>query len=508
MSILLLALLVACDAADQRERRAGNADELAKARSLAAPESACQVLRKVAVPERGSLVVIVSDAMRRDAPGIYGGAAHTPHFDAFARQHLRFTRAVSQAPWTKPSVASLLTSTYPSQHGVSDHPAWRSSATRTWTEADILSDDFVTLAELLQGSGMRTAAFVANPWMGKRFGFAQGFREYDDSFADFDASGASVSEAAAEWLEGIESHERFFLYLHYIDAHAPYGGMDEDVLSAAREQIEADVRPIGEKHRRFVDNLWLTPDRRIGESDIRRSPTLVQMSYQRGVENFDTALGTFLAALGDHVLDHETAVFVTSDHGEALFEMGFGNHNISLRESEIAIPLVARLPGVEPERAVVDCLVGLVDVMPTICDYFDLACPEQVSGYSVLAPDAGVPPSNDRYMVAEGLGGSPKRRTIQNRRFKLVGRADPGDARNNVVPRTRLFALYDLLADPTEETNLIAEGASSPEADAVAGVMGEALLGSVGAAPDVTRGRARLDERTRERLKAIGYLQD
>jgi arylsulfatase A-like enzyme len=219
-------------------------------------------------------------------------------------------------------------------------------------------------------------------------------------------------------------------------------------------------------------------------------------------------LGTFLAALGEHVLDQKTAVFVTSDHGEALFERGFGNHNISLYESEIAIPLLARLPGVEPERAVVDCLVGLVDVMPTICDYFDLACPEQVSGYSVLAPDAGMPPSKARYMVAEGLGGSPQRRTIQNRRFKLVGRADPGDAQGNVAPRASLFALYDLLADPTEETNLIAEGASSPEADAVAGAMGEALLGSVGAAPDVTRGRARLDESTRERLKALGYLQE
>ena len=70
-----------------------------------------------------NVVLIVSDTMRRDRVGVYGGTAKTPTFDRFARSNIYFDQAFGQAPWTKPSVATLFTSLYPS-------PAWAGEPSR------------------------------------------------------------------------------------------------------------------------------------------------------------------------------------------------------------------------------------------------------------------------------------------------------------------------------------------------------------------------------------------
>ena len=80
---------------------------------------------------------------------------------------------------------------------------------------DILSDDLTTSAEVLQSVGFRTAAFVANPWMVREFGFAQGFDIYDDSFASWDAPGTSVTRAALQWLKGVAPGEQVWPRMYW-----------------------------------------------------------------------------------------------------------------------------------------------------------------------------------------------------------------------------------------------------------------------------------------------------
>jgi len=473
-------------------------------------EPPCDELRVVSVPENASLVLIVSDTMRRDAAGVYGGRARTPAFDGFARQHLLFRRAVSQAPWTKPSIATLFTSLYPSQHGVKDDPHRRGESGGGWSSTDILGSERVTLAEVLQGRAFRTAAFVSNPWMEERFGFAQGFQVYDDSFAEFDAAGELVTRAGTDWLSTVGSHERFFLYLHYIDAHRPYGRLAEQELMAAREQIEADARPLREEGEILAGVLRLEDGRGVLETGIRPSPTLIQMSYDRGVERFDQALGEFLAALESHPLDRATAVIIVSDHGEALFTRGYGNHGRTLLEDEIAIPMAARLPGVEGPPGDVACLVGLVDVMPTVCDYLDLPCPLSAAGQSFLDPAAGEL-REPRYLVSEGLPGHAKHRTLQNRKYKLHydpgGRLNPHLRRNPLAGKKQPFSLYDLEADPDEERDLLRLQPRPDGTDEILRIMSSALVEAVKPADIVTQERAPLDPAMRERLRALGYLE-
>ena len=158
-------------------------------------ERVCGGLRFDGPRSDTSLVLIVNDAMRPDRLGAYGGPARTPAFDAFARTNLRFDRAYAQSPWTKPSVATLFTSLYPSQHGALLHSEVQ-HANRNGEplsdpvlRTDVLSAEQTTLAEVLRDAGFRTAAFVGNPWLERRFGFEQGFELYDDSFATWDVPG-------------------------------------------------------------------------------------------------------------------------------------------------------------------------------------------------------------------------------------------------------------------------------------------------------------------------------
>jgi arylsulfatase A-like enzyme len=331
--------LTACDGGSEREpldpARAGHTTG-ASPESDAAPVAGagpipvCRDLVRGAVPEAMNLVLVVNDTMRRDRPGVYGGEAVTPHFDAFARENRLFRRAVSPSPWTKPAVASLFTGLLPSQHGVLDHPAWRAPDRQGWSQADVLDAGVDTLAEVLGGAGLRTAAFVSNPWLERRFGFDQGFEVYDDEFADWNAPGERVIEAALAWLDSLAPDERFFLYLHTIDSHRPYGTLSAGEVLAARERIELDPRPLPPTDIAFLKGVRLDDGRPWSATGVTTSPTQVEMAYDRGIENFDRVLGALVEALAARTDWQRTALIVTSDHGESLYERGYGNHGLWL----------------------------------------------------------------------------------------------------------------------------------------------------------------------------------
>src|SRR5690606_37781494 len=131
----------------------------------AAPSIGCDAIPGGPGPADGSVVLVLNDTMRRDRMGIQGGAARTPNFDRFAAENLWFVRAVTQAPWTKPSVATLFTSLHPARHGVVTHPSHQKRAGqelgRRLASSDRLPEAAVTLAEAFRAAGFRTAAFVA-----------------------------------------------------------------------------------------------------------------------------------------------------------------------------------------------------------------------------------------------------------------------------------------------------------------------------------------------------------
>jgi arylsulfatase A-like enzyme len=461
-----------------------------------------------AVPDATHLVLVLNDTMRRDRSGVYGGEAATPHFDAFARENVLFRGAVSPAPWTKPAVASLFSGLLPSQHGVLDHPAWRPAAQQGWSQADVLDEGVDTLAELMRRNGVRTAAFVSNPWMERRFGLDQGFEVYEDSFASWDAPGERVIEAALAWLDTLGPDERFFLYIHTIDSHRPYGALSAGEVLAARERIEHDPRPVPPTDIGFLKGVRLDDGRPWSETGVTTSPVWIEMAYDRGIENFDRVLGALVEALSARPDWERTAVIVTSDHGESLYERGYGNHGLGLYEEEIAIPLAARLPGVTGPSEI-ECPVSLIDMLPTLCVYLDVPCPEPTAGASWLAGGDPDPPA-PRFLVSEGVQRLPRSRAIQNERYKLLFQPDGRYGEDGVVrprrPDEFPYLLFDLLGDPLEKRDLLSRVNVTPETRDIGESLARAMDEVVGRIAPRKPEAAPIDPAQRERIEALGYV--
>jgi arylsulfatase len=419
---------------------------------------ACRAIERAEDAGGWNVVLVVAGGLRRDRVGAYGGPARTPAFDAFAARELLFERARSQAPWSKPSVATLFTSLHPSQHGVASHPfPQQSFAHQTFSapvgRADVLAPELATLAELLRGAGWRTAAFVANPWLDRRFGFDQGFEHYDDSAARWGQPGGEIARAALRWLARLGPDERFFLYVHTVDSQRPYGLLDWNEVLARADELAADPRPLPPGARAVFQSLRFA-QHYARPGALRPSLALLEMAYDSGVESFDAALGELLDGLRASPAWERSAVLVTSDHGEPLFEHGHANRGAGLFESELAIPLAARLPGTSARAGRIDCAVGLVDVMPTLCAVLGVACPEPVFGRSFVAVAGAPAEDGERFGVAEGAIGHPRNRALIGRRYKLVHEPD-GAQRPRATDMP--WELYDLVADPGETHDLLGD---------------------------------------------------
>lgn len=458
-------------------------------------------------PQRGaSVVLIVNDTMRRDRLGAYGGPALTPSFDRFASEGLLFTGAIAPAPWTKPSVASLFTSLYPSQHGVASDPRARAGTKFAVTlPVDVLAEGFLTLAEILRQSGLRTAAFVGNPWIQERHGFAQGFETYVDAFGGWKATGEEVVAAALAWLAERPPGEAFFLYVHTIDSHRPYGRLTPEEAERLPAPTPEDAKLLGEDGTDLVHRVLKRTDDEPLVPPSRPAPrAAIERAYDRGIEDFDHALGLLLDGLRAHEAWERTAVLVTSDHGEALFTRGYGNHGGGLFDDELGIPLAARLPGTEPATGRLACPVSLVDLLPSLCAYLGLEPPPSAAGWSFLSGPSAPARAERRYLVSEGTMVDPRHRAIRDRGYKLV--FEPGPRRAG-GPSARHYALFDLARDPEELSDLLA-GAPVPEVNEVFRELLAALPQSVPAFAAPTKAFAPLDEEQLEGLRALGYVDD
>src|SRR5437660_2718888 len=110
-------------------------------------------------PRKPDILLVVIDTLRADRLGCYGNdRGLTPFIDSLAARGWVFRNAYAQSSWTIPSVASLLTSRYPSQHGA-------------FSYTSMLPDDELTLPEVLQANGYATGGVSANWVTRKEVGF-------------------------------------------------------------------------------------------------------------------------------------------------------------------------------------------------------------------------------------------------------------------------------------------------------------------------------------------------
>lgn len=423
---------------------------------------------------RPNIVVLVIDALRADRLGVHGyPLPTTPRIDALAPESALFRAAVAHSTWTKPSIATLMTSLYPSQHGIQRVAVGPEEALRT----EILDEAFVTLAERFQEGGYATGGSVNQVHLQRKFGFGQGFDFYEDTRR---RNAFRINRDLVGWLETLPADKPFFAYVHYLDLHWPF-----------TRQLEENAGLFGptemkNKPPRRGRDVPAWGARLDDEDDLEA----LIARYDHEVAYCDAGVGDLVARLQGSGLWDDTLLVITSDHGEAFLEHGMMGHGFAPYDELALIPLVFRLP--EPMRRVtgpISTPVGLVDLMPTLLEIAGLPPEPTVEGRSfasLLAGRGDEPESALTFM--ETHDGFAVRSSGHKLIFFTDGRQE----------------LYDLAADPGETQPLDGpcDGACA-ELTARLEEFRERMLASRAAGDADT---AELSEEEIEALRSLGYL--
>lgn len=379
-----------------------------------------------------NLVVILVDTVRTDVVGAWGSREGlTPSFDRLAAQGVHFDGMLAPAPWTLPSVSSLMTGLQPQTHG---------AGIRYGNFAPTgLTGGVRTLAESLRDAGFYTFGVYHNIYVNPAFGLQKGFDEYD---AQEEKAGVLVDRALAG-LHRYAPDRRFFLYLHLFDPHNPYEP-PEDVCRTVSRRFDPDYHgPLG----CAVDRR---PELPLPPPEERR---WAEALYHGEIAYSDREVGRLLAGLHDLGLDDDTVVALVSDHGEEFWtrydrekEWGYeanSDHGHSLYQELLHVPAILRIPGRAP--SVVRGPVQMVDLFPTLLHLAGVEPPPSQGQDLVPLLDGG-PPSQPTLIADVILQGAVRRWSVRRGPWKLIVPREPGPP----------LELYNLEQDPGEAHNLAA----------------------------------------------------
>lgn len=439
--------------------------------------------------DQPSVLLVVLDTVRADAVSAYGSAppGTTPTVDAIARAGLRYTNAFAPAPWTLPSHVSLFSGLAPEKHGVG------------LSQRVTADPGLELLAERLAGAGYLTAAFVENGMLGPEFNVLQGFahfavqtpQQYVRELLEPGSSGFNLERSIGTWLATRDRSRPFFLFVNILDAHLPYGSRQHPqwALFGRLDRALCDAMP-----------------------DAQELPAIRQ-AYLGDVQAADAKLAAVARLVEPAAGGRNLITIVTSDHGEMLGENRLFDHQFTVHNAALQVPLVVRgVPG-QP-RGIVDTPVTLMDVTASALAWTGVSGGVEIDGVPLpLGARESRPPRDLLSAYADrrpddwpkSFGPLPD----HSRKRSRCGPADRvfGDMAALLRFPLKLVwyerypsALYDLSVDPGERTDL-----SSARAE-VAKEMRTALLERIKGSKLFAAGRGSpLDAAAEERMRALGY---
>ena len=299
----------------------------------------------------GSIVFITLDTTRADALGAYGAEfGSSPRFDALAARGVRFEWCLSHVASTLSSHASMMTGLDPHQHAIPRN-------------GFPLPEEIPTVAERLSAAGYDTIGAVSASVIAADMGMAQGFRLFDDELSvdkrkRFEAPANETTDKTLAMVDQADPDKPLFLWVHYYDAHNPY----EPPRQFEQRFVTEDIGTWGAPKRAMKSISDGFRDGRTTDADLR----WFREMYQAEVAFQDAEMARLLDGLEARGVLEDASIVITADHGEAFFEdprspVGHGP-DIDLPLTRVPLLVVPR----QGEARVVQDLVGLSDVGPTL----------------------------------------------------------------------------------------------------------------------------------------------
>lgn len=427
--------------------------------------------------QKMNVLLITLDTLRADHLGCYGYTQNTsPTLDALASTAIVFDHAIAQSAITPVSHASIMTGLNPFNHDLrSLHGGVNYQ----------LPDSRLTLAELMEANGYATGGFVSAFPVTKHYGLHQGFATWDEEFHKKDEvkilsdtgvvntgtaqrTCAATTEKAIAWLRN-HSEKPFFSWIHYFDAHDP---------------------------------ILLPPDEHIKKfyPKSRDKPDILRSVYDAEIAFMDDQINLILKELEALNIRENTIFAVLSDHGEGLGDHNWWGHSI-LYQEQIRLVFILSIPGRKGNLRV-PSLVRSIDLVPTLIELLDLDIPEEsdFDGKSLLEmidnlefqPRMAYSESiNDLTAYYDSQMQNESLYAVSDGHWKLILHREES--------RDKGIELYDLQSDPRELTDL---SEKQPEISIRMRKQLDALQAIVQDPP-----RPAMDEKTKERLKSLGYIK-
>jgi arylsulfatase A-like enzyme len=409
------------------------------------------------------LIVLVSiDTLRADHVAGFGGRTDlTPELARRGAEGLLFTAASSEGIWTLPSHSALLFSRFPGLDPV---------------ERDSMS---MTLAEAFSSAGFATLGLTGGGWVSAKLGFSKGFDHYA-GVGDHDDDFRGLIEG--EMLSMIERFASVptFLFLHTYSVH---------------RQTQA------------IRN-WIRRVRYIRSPENRARAREMAEHYAELVREADTDLAVLFSTLARQASKRPVLLVLISDHGQALGEHGFVDHGVTvpLFDELVHVPFLVWGPGIVPAQRTSSFSVSLADVAPSLLASAGIAIPPNMQGTNLWPLWSGSNTENTTHAAPRGVTHHKRYWSLRSASRKLIVGLRKG--------RDPDIFLFDLAADPLERINL---ASSRPEEVLVLRGQLEARLRELGIKEMISTDKLDSndhidtivleDEKLRDRLRALGYLE-
>jgi len=313
------------------------------------------------------VIIYVVDTLRADRLEIYGHERPTsPNINTLAEEAVIFDQAYAPAPWTLPSLASILTSTYACEHQVTEGRRRLSPSLRT-------------LAQRLDDVGYFPLGEYRNLFAGPIAGLDAGYRIFNGAFKG--DTQISIARRVDDILGKVPDGEIPYLYIHTIEPHDPY------------KTSERWLRPFGEvspamtksvynayaRYRKLVYTNWEettvaggtdnAEQLEIAMQALQRMAGSIDILYDAAVYRADFSVGRIIEILKKRELWNNAIFIFLSDHGEEFDDHGGWLHEQSVYNELLRVPLIIRFPAGKFGGQRIMEPVSLVDIMPTILDY-------------------------------------------------------------------------------------------------------------------------------------------
>lgn len=311
-----------------------------------------------------NVILIVVDTLRADHLGCYGYIRNTsPGIDKIADEGIVFKNMVAQSSWTRAGTASILTGLYPKHHGAN-------------TRDDRLAEEISLLPEILGKHGYDSYGFVANGNAGAKVGFNQGYKEFftfreriKEDPVNIHVRSNMVNETLLKFIRKLEQPTNNFIYVHYVDPHAPY--------------IPGEKHFSKDNQMTFTIDFFRSKASRLQKGD-ERNKVVAEMinAYDDEVLFNDKMIGHLIQTLKEKNMYSNSIIIITSDHGEEFFEHGWISHGHTLYDEQLKVPLIIRLP--DNIHKTSDEIANQVDIVPTILSLLEIPVPGHIDGRSLL----------------------------------------------------------------------------------------------------------------------------